>query len=236
MLAPAAVATDADRVVSLLQEAAQPRPLDIALIDDPLTDLRALEDQRQQFRDELQETREEIAELERIEREASDFRVEASEQEARLASIGLFSSKGAITDICPICASKLDTPVPSVVDIQEALAGIELQLASVRRDSPRFQAHLAELEARRAEIEEELRRVQRLIATRIQENERLRIQQNQFAEQARVTGRIAYYLENAMADRDDSPLRQSIEAVRAEIAELERALTKRRWTPVLRRH
>ena len=102
--------------------------------------------------------------------------------------------------------------------------GIELQLVSVRRDAPRLQERLAGLEARRASTEEELRTVQRQIADRIQDNERLRIQQNQFAEQARVAGRIAYYLENLKAGASDSGLRNSIESLKAEIAELERTL------------
>ena len=207
LLAPAASAEDVDGVVALLREAAQPRPLDIISIDDPVTDLYALEDRRRRLRDELQETREEIAEIERIQREASEFQTEAREQEARLASIGLIGDGRASSDVCPICASRLETPVPSVAEIQESLAGIELQLASVRRDSPRLQEHVASLESRRSGLEEEIRTVQRLVVARIQENERLRLQQNQFAEQARVAGRIAYYLESVTDGADDSRLR-----------------------------
>ena len=59
---------------------------------------------------------------------------------------------------------------------------------------------------------------------RIRDNERLRVQQDYFTEQARVTGRIAYYLENVEIADSDSQLRQSIERLRAEIAELEKAL------------
>lgn len=66
--------------------------------------------------------------------------------------------------------------------------------------------------------------MQREIAQRIQDNERLRIQQNQFAEQARVVGRIAYYLENASAISQESDLPRQIEKIKAEIDELEKAL------------
>jgi hypothetical protein len=37
----------------------------------------------------MQEVREELGDIQRLEREASEFQVEAREQEARLASIGL---------------------------------------------------------------------------------------------------------------------------------------------------
>jgi chromosome segregation ATPase len=114
--------------------------------------------------------------------------------------------------------------VPSVVQIRQSLSGIETQLASVRRDSPRLQGRLASLEVRRTEIEEQLRTAQGDLAARIQDNERLRIQQNDFTEQARVSGRIAYYLENVKAAESNSRLPQAIDRLRAEIAELEQAL------------
>jgi Protein of unknown function (DUF3732) len=94
----------------------------------------------------------------------------------------------------------------------------------VRRDSPRLQERLGSLEARRTDLEDQLRSVQRQMAQRIADNERLRVQQNQFAEQARVAGRIAYYLENAAVAAPQSELSQSITRLRAELAELEKVL------------
>jgi hypothetical protein len=101
---------------------------------------------------------------------------------------------------------------------------LENELALVRLDTPRLQERLALLEVRRADTEEQLRSVQRQIAGRIQENERLRVQQNDLAEQAQVAGRIAYYLENVKTSAAGSNLQRAIEALNAEIAELEKAL------------
>ena len=218
------VGSDVDGVMELLRQASAPRPIDMTSIDDPDTDLGELEDRRRRLRGRLQEVREEIADVERLNRDASDFETEAKEQEARLASIGLIKEPDVHADICPLCESHLAVPVPSVLEIRQSLFGIEEQLASVRRDSPRLQGRIASLEARRTEIEEQLRAVQRDLATRIQDNERLRIQQADFTEQARVSGRVAYYLENVKAVASDSRLPQAIERLRAEIAELEQAL------------
>jgi hypothetical protein len=224
LVPPEAVASDVGGVMELLRQASAPRPIDMTSIDDPLSDLGELEDRRRRLRGSLQEIREEISDVERLNRDASDFETEAKEQEARLASIGLIKEPDVHADICPLCESKLAVPVPSVLEIRQSLFGIEEQLASVRRDSPRLQGRLASLEARRTEIEEQLRAVQRDLATRIQDNERLRIQQADFTEQARVSGRVAYYLENVKAIASDSRLPQAIERLRAEIAELEQAL------------
>jgi len=219
-----AVATDIAAVMALLRQAAEPRPFELAPTGEADTDLAELEDRRRRLRGNLEEVREEITEVQRLGREASEFQAEAHEQEARLASIGLVTSADASTEVCPLCDSHLPVPVPSVSEMRQALFGLQGQLASVRRDSPRLQGRLAELETRRAALEQELRDVQRNLADRIRDNERLRVQQNQFAEQARVMGRIAYYLENVEIAEDGSQLLQAIERLRAEIAELELAL------------
>lgn len=224
-LVPAnANAPDVDSVMELLRQASAPRPMDLTSTDDPTADLGELEDRRRRLRGELQEVREEIADVERLNRDASEFEVEAKEQEARLASIGLIKDGGTAADTCPLCENHLAVPVPSVLEIRRSLTGIEQQLASVRRDSPRLQARLASLEGRRTQAEERLRAVQVDLSARIQDNERLRIQQESFTEQARVSGRVAYYLENVKAVANDSRLPQAIERLRAEVSELEQAL------------
>jgi hypothetical protein len=216
--------TEVGNVMDLLRLATVARPIDMSSIDDPSADLNELEDRRRRLRGQLQELREEIGDVERLNREASEFETEAKEQEARLASIGLIKTPDSGADICPLCDSHLAVAVPSVTQIKHSLSGIKTQLASVRRDSPRLQGRLSSLEVRRGEIEEQLRTAQRDLAARIQDNERLRIQQNDFTEQARVSGRITYYLENVKAAESDSRIPQAIERLRAEIAELEQAL------------
>ncbi len=208
----------------LLAEASAPRPLSYGRIDDPASDLTDLEERRRLLRAGLQELRDEISDLNRLTHEASDFEAEAHEQHARLASIGLVVVDEAGHDVCPLCDSHLPTPVPSVKEIRRSLAGLDRQLSSVRRDNPRLQEGIAKLEALRTEQEEEMKAVQRDITTRIAENERLRIEQDQFTEQARVAGRIGYYLENVKTLRLDDGLRLQIARVRAELAELEQAL------------
>lgn len=224
-LVPAdAVASDIASVMALLRQAAEPRSFELAPTGEAHTDLAELEDRRRRLRGNLEEVREEITEVQRLGREASQFQSEAQEQEARLASIGLLPTADATREICPLCDSHLPVPVPSVSEMRQALSGLQGQLASVRRDSPRLQGRLAELETHRATLEQQLRDVQQNLADRIRDNERLRIQQNQFTEQARVMGRITYYLENVEAAEGGSQLQQAIERLRAEIAELELAL------------
>jgi hypothetical protein len=219
-----ASADSLDAARALLAQAAAPRKLEYAKTDDSSADLTDLEDRRRRLRSELQELRDEIKDLDRLARETSDFETEAREQQARLASIGLVHHDAAGHETCPLCDSSLPVAVPSVDEIRRSLGRLERQLSSVRRDNPRLQGQIANLETRRTTMELELAGVQRDIAVRIADNERLRIEQDQFTEQARVAGRIGYYLENARTLADDQGLRLQIARVRAEVTELAAAL------------
>ena len=174
----------------------------------------------------MQSVREEIQDLQRLQREATEFEREATEQRARLAAIGLISAKSMAHDLCPLCDSYLATPVPSVEDVERSLRSLKSQLQAVGRDSPRLQARLTELEKERGRIEEELRSVQRDIGQRISENEQLRVERAQFTEQARVRGRIGYYLENVQAVTSNDGLKAAIAAPGAEVDELAKAIDR----------
>ncbi|MGD9724848.1 MAG: DUF3732 domain-containing protein, partial [Nitrospiraceae bacterium] len=224
-LLPIDASADTPEVVrALLNKAAAPRTLEYAKTDDPAADLTDLEDRRRRIRAQLQEYRDEIKDLLRLKGEASDFESEAREQQARLASIGLLDHSSAEHVTCPLCSSELKVTVPSVVDIRQSLDSLNRQLSTVRRDSPRVQGQIAKLEENRTALERELANVQQDIATRIADNERLRIEQDQFTEQARVAGRIGYYLENSLKIVDSEELLLPIARVRAEVTELEAAL------------
>ena len=225
LIAPGLQSEDASGVIALLREATVPRPIAFSTFDDPEADLAALDERRRSLLRQLQELREEIADVERLSREATEFEGEAREQEGRLASIGLIMDEREDTGAtCPLCESHLDVSVPTVAEIRASLANVQTQLRSVRRDTPRLRERLAGLASQRAGLNEQLRDVQADIARRIQDNERLRLEQHQFAEQARVAGRIAYYLENTEAVSTDSELARRLEHLRAEIRELEAVL------------
>lgn len=219
-----ATADTLEGVRGLLGQAAAPRNLEYAKTDDPAADLSDLEERRRRIRTELQELRDDIKDLQRLTREATEFETEASEQQARLASIELVPHDTAGHETCPLCDSQLATAVPAVDEIRRSLNRLDRQLSTVRRDNPRLQGQIAELEAKRTTLEDELGVVQGDITTRIADNERLRIEQDQFTEQARVAGRIGYYLENARTLSDGEGLRTQVARVRAEVIELEAAL------------
>ena len=220
-------AADARGVLALLAKAVTTKPIEFSTVDDPEIDLTALEEDRRTLQERIRDIREEIAEVERLNRESSQFEFEAGEQEARLSSIGLIHvANEHAGERCPLCENELSVPVPAASEVQAALTKVQFQLHSVRRDAPRLQGRLARLASLRDDLHEQLKDVQSEIASRITDNERLRLEQHQFVEQARVAGRIAYYVENVELVSAESELSGSIDQLRAELAELEVVLDR----------
>ena len=216
---------DASRELALLREVTVPKPIEFSTVDDPSADLTDLEERRRTLLRQLRELNQEFAQVNQLDRDASKFAGEAREQEARLASIELISDVGEeTTDSCPLCNNQLANPIPAVSEIRSSLAKVQTQLRSVRRDVPRLQGRLAELASRREELGEQLRDVNTDIQERIQDNERLRLEQHQFIEQARVAGRIGFYLDNIEAVEEDGPLLRKLKELRLEKEDLETTL------------
>jgi hypothetical protein len=224
LIAADAVSQDTVHLRELLTVAAAPRARDYAETDGSASDLSDLEEKRRDLRANLQAVRDELTDYTRLEREATDFTREANEQAARLASIGLMRPGHADNHFCPLCASELAVALPKVENITSSLELIGDQLTAARRDAPRLQAHVLRLEERRAGLDVQLKVIQQDIADRIAANERLRIEQDVFTEQAHVAGRISYYLENAKLITDDSGIKLELARAGAEVAELEQAL------------
>ena len=132
----------------------------------------------------------------------TEFSREASEQRARLQSIGLYRPDSDIGSTCPICDSHLPTPTPTVTQITAALEKVESQLVAVHKESPHLQAHVMEIEQRIGRATVTLREVQNELRNAISEDENARATQDQLILRSRFLGKLSDFLE--ITDSDDS--------------------------------
>jgi hypothetical protein len=193
------------------------------LVDEPTDDLANLQEERRQLRMQLASLKDEMREAELLLSGASGFEREAGEQHARLSAISLVE-RDSQSPVCPVCDSTVEQPPPAVEEIRQLLEDIAGQLITVRRENPRVQKRLAQLEDRRAGVEERLRENQRIATARIEESERLRAQHDVFVRRARVSGRLALYLETASTALGGDGLSEEIARLSAEVEELDRGL------------
>lgn len=166
----------------------------------------------------------EIREVERYIRDAQGYRGEAEQQELRLQTVGLVSSNGTDSSVCPVCDSQISNPPPAVQAISRSLERIQGSLASVRREEPRLQEHLiglrSELADLRLRMQEEQTAVQALVAQR---DATTRLQDSN-TRAARVTGRLSLYLENINATDGSTELRRAVDEAAQQVEDLEAQL------------
>jgi hypothetical protein len=98
------------------------------------------------------------------------------------------------------------------------------QLDAVEAENPRLQVRLSTLLREEAELQNRLRENQFRIATRMRENEILRVQQDNFVLQARAIGKITQYIETSETGQTSSTLQVSVETARMRVAVLEQEL------------
>jgi hypothetical protein len=186
--------------------------------------LSRLRSERQGLRSELERVNAEIRSTRNFTTETGGYEHEVKEQRARLSSVGLVKPNDHEAGQCPVCNSFLETPVPTVVQIDSSLQLLSQQLEAVEAENPRLLARLAGLEREAAVIQDRLRENQQQIATRIHENEFLQGQQETFVLQARAIGKITQYVETVTSVEASSTLRAMLDTARSRVAMLEQEL------------
>ena len=189
--------------------------------EDLLASLRA---DRQGLRNELERVNAEIRSTRTFTLESGGYEREAKEQRARLSAVGLIRLDAHDPNVCPVCESRLETPAPTVVQIERSLRDLSEQLEAVEAENPRLQVRLASLLAEETALQDHLRDNQHRINARMRENEILRVQQENFILQARAIGKISQYIETASTGDAGSGLRKQIAVARSRVAVLESEL------------
>lgn len=218
-------ATSYDAVMIILGDATRDDVLrDEMIVGDGADALAALRMERQGLRAELEAVKAETRSTRLFNSESTGYEREAKEQRARLSAVGLFRHEEYDGRYCPLCESRLETPVPSVAQVVRSLRDISEQLEAVEAENPRLQLRLASLQREEKQLEDRLRENQQLINARVRENEILQAQQDNFILQARTIGKISQYLETASRAQDGSTLMKAVEAARSRVTLLEQEL------------
>lgn len=177
--------------------------------------------------DEARRLREELAAARQLQEGERSFQVEASEQAARLKSIGIFEipSEDAHDLRCPVCASDLDEELPSTREIEASIAKLDRQLESVVTYSPHLQAVIEDLEQRLEGVKRKLGENRQAMESVQQNDARLGELRDQASRRAHVLGRISLYIESVPGEVQTGQIDEEIAALRKQIAAMQDELS-----------
>jgi hypothetical protein len=190
------------------------------------TESSRLSDERSHLLSEQRRIRDEIEIVRSFEQDGKGFSREATEQRARLRTIGIFegSNKG---HTCPLCAQALDddSGLPEVAEVKTTFESLSARLDSVIRATPQVEKAVAELDERLRTIQERLSKNRLEMEAVRNADERVALAQDDATKRVHILGRISLYLESLPDLPDTQALEDQAASLRAEASLLEADLS-----------
>lgn len=188
-----------------------------------------LSDSRNRLLEDQRKLRDEIAAARSFERDEKGYSREASEQRARLTSIGIFegSTPG---HSCPLCSQELpDTlALPDVPQIKEILTDVSSRLESVTRAAPQVEKAIADLESRLTNVQSSLAQNRADMEAVRSASDALQQMQDEVSKRAHILGRVSLYLESLPELPDTKALEEQAQRLRDKCAGLDVELSDER--------
>ncbi len=185
-----------------------------------------LSSQRASLRDDQRRLQDEIVAVKDYAQDERGFAHEASEQKARLKSIGIFDGIEP-GHSCPLCAQSLPTHLqpPNADEVNSSLQALSARLQSVTQSTPQMDKAIADLEAQLNDIHSALMKNRVEMEAVRATNARLVQIQDDTARQVLILGRITLYLESLPEMPDTQNLESRIKDLQQHCTDLEAELS-----------
>jgi hypothetical protein len=185
--------------------------------------------ERTQLLTEQRRIRDEIDTVRAFEQDGKGFSREATEQRARLKTIGIFEDSTPGHN-CPLCSQALETAAqqPTVAEVRGTLTSLSSRLDSVVRAAPQVEKAVAELDGKLQAIQERLAKNRAGMEAVRTADDRLVQTHDDATKKVHILGRISLYLESLPDLPDTRALEQEAEDLRAQASVLEIELSDER--------
>lgn len=149
---------------------------------------------------------------------------EATQQEIRLESINLYDDNNASSNICPLCDSYVDLPIPVIENINNSLKSIRNDLKITKSESPRIQSYIDTVNEQYQEIENELRKVEKSISALYEQNKNAQTLRDLNIRRGKIMGRVSLFLESSITGGESGKLDDKIDRLKSQILKLEKLI------------
>jgi hypothetical protein len=173
--------------------------------------------------------RDEISSVRAFERDENGYSREASEQRARLTSIGIFEGSDP-GHSCPLCSQVLPdaATVPAVAQVKVLLTDVSSRLEAVTRAAPQIEKAIAELDSRLQNVQSDLAKNRLEMEAIRRSSDQLQKIEDDSAKRALIIGRISLYLESLPELPDTRAIEEQRHRLREQCSALEDELSDER--------
>ncbi|MDD3977361.1 MAG: DUF3732 domain-containing protein [Methanomicrobium sp.] len=185
-------------------------------------ELSDLYDQQKKLMLEHSSISDEINFLSELKNNENCFIQEANEHKSRLKSINLIKTNENLTiDRCPLCSSILENSIPSVESINSNLVNISNKIEKVSDDQTHLNKVITKAESKKSCINLDLRNVNSIIKSIINNNKKMQDMQDSSAKKAYIVGKLDLYLESLDNLNINESSQKEIDDLKNEIIEIE---------------
>jgi hypothetical protein len=187
--------------------------------------LKELIDQRNELRMELGKISDNKKAATDYLKNSFGYSEEAKQQEIRLESIKLYEDNDSVDpNTCPLCDNHLNTPIPTIQNINNSLQSIKNDLKFTKAESPRIQSYIESVESEYHNKETELKQVEKSITALYIENEKARTLRDLNIRRGKIIGRVSLFLESIEINEETGDIGSKIDSLKGRILELEKTV------------
>jgi hypothetical protein len=196
--------------------------------------IRRLRQERARLQQEYDRVQREMAEAEEFAAEGEGFVKVATEQRLRLESLNLFSGEETEANRCPLCRSEVDSQLPQVEQVQQAIDRLKQHVQAVGRERPDLREFIASRSGELTRLGEQLRANRDTLQGLQAQDAQRQSEQGRDLERMRVVGKVEMFLEGVTTAAEDSELRRQVGEARRRVEELTRQLQEDESEDILR--
>lgn len=213
---------DFPKIVEKLREIEkQPLDLDLSgLPEEQITLLDKLQSHHEELKNQNRNISKKIDSAKVYQKYANGYDSEVKKQLGRLETINILGNSTSIEFHCPICNSKLSNITKTTQTIKKMIEDVHANLSEVQTERPNLLKYIEELEHKKEENLQEIRKLQYSINQILEQEKKQKMLKYQNEKKARVIGRINMYLEGVQEADDVSPLRKDIIIIKNKINEI----------------
>lgn len=187
--------------------------------------LKQLIDKRKELKTELGQISDKKKAANDYLKDSLGYSKEAKQQEIRLESINLYDESKEINEnCCPLCDCVLNTPIPTIRNINSSLLSIKNDLRFTKAESPRIQSYIEDIDSQYHKTETELKKIEKSISALYLDNEKARTLRDLNIRRGKVIGRVSLFMESIEQDLDLGNIDSRIKSVKNSILVLEKKI------------
>lgn len=145
---------------------------------------------------------------ETYQKDINGYSSEVNEQVSRLETVNIFSSNSADhIDLCPLCSSQMNTPVPTTRAMKHSLEILQRDLRVVGRSRLRVDDYISKIKSEKEQYRQIITEKRLALQSLLSEEHQISQLVETSVRAAHVQGRISLYLQSLKLVDDISPLK-----------------------------